>query len=360
MMVKVLCFLLGLLFYHNSLALSVQPANLGEFQFDKDIICYIDGDNDFYHDTLIGGIVSKNKKVGLADKQGNLLIPTIYQDGDCSISHHVNYLSFKKDHHWGLVDFNNTLILDFKYDSPIVSFDGTDKFVVSRVSPSVNKTDDFIYDEKQIRPEYLQYAVIDKQGNVIINWQDNPLYFLTPKLLRYHDKTHHDLSGIIDLKGNVKINAQYALIDHIGKDRFHVSINDSHFVIDINNNKLSQNYDEIHHYNKQGYARVFNRLDNNTQLGFIDTHGKLIIPMKSYAYPAWNDVFAYQYDLDIGDNHCRIYLTNHKGAVNDPHFPDINCQSFLIKPTKNDQSNQENHQWLSWLYRLKHWFMNLI
>lgn len=339
---KTLLILTVLSYTKPALALSVEPADLGEFEFDKDIVCYIDPNS--HNERFWGGVVRKNNKVGLANKEGSLIIPAIYQDGDCMIARSSAYVSFKQNKHWGLVDFHHNIILDFKYDRPISSFNGVDSFVVARQKTSVDLSQ--LEVDAYNNEENFQYAVVNKKGDKLIDWQDKPLSFLTADLLL------REYSQIIDLQGNPILTSNHHYISYINKDRFLAYDGQYYFVIDINNQKLSEYYQEIHPYNSQGYARVFQSLDDGTKMGFIDTTGNLVIAMNTYSYPAWHDVFHYQYELDTSRG-CRIYLVDKEGGeVNDPKYPDIDCQSLFIKPAIGIEQ-------VSWLGKIKQWFLAL-
>lgn len=129
------------------------------------------------------------------------------------------------------------------------------------------------------------------------------------------------------------------LDDKAGDERFMVSMDNQTMMIDRHNNILTQGYDDMEPFDKQGISRVYQDLRNSYRVGFVDRNGKLIVKPSSHRYPIWNDFHGHEWQLRIDGKECTLFLQDRAGqAVNDPKFPDKSCR---LLATPNQIPNQE-------------------
>lgn len=294
----------------------IESADWGDFRYDENVVCSTSAEN-----SNIFGVVKKHGKYGMADSTGKVLLPLEYDDGACL----NGYVTLSKQGKWGLVDAHQRVVAPFVFGKQPWGFNGVDKVIIT------DNRDDGIY-----------LAVHGVDGGVILGYRRGEWDFENDVLIRFEDDDNGQ-SGFMDTQGNIILAGQYGWVklldDKAGDERFMVSIDNQTMMIDRNKNILTQGYDDMEPFDKQGISRVYQDLDNPYQVGFVDRNGTLIIKPSSHHYPMWNDVYGHEWQLRIDGRQCTLFLQDRAGqAVNDPKFPDKSCR---LLATPNQTPNQE-------------------
>jgi hypothetical protein len=235
----------------------------------------------------------KNSKVGIINSVGNECVPTIYGYGGLPDSDNkVFYVP--KDGKYGLIDFNNNVLIPFQYDEMYhetnndllcVKKDGKYGLISLKLKKEVLPCkydqikmgrvlfDNGTYRVYNDRPSALiailynsKWGFVDPEGNVVIPCQyedlteydddGTPLYGGDPA--RYHyiyyggrvPFVKNGKVGLLDEKGNVIIPAIYKNIDLIGDNNSGnyptaTTFSNKQVLIDTDNKIVSKEYDEI-------------------------------------------------------------------------------------------------------------------
>lgn len=317
-MKKPLIALFALLSLPQAWALSIAPADWGEFSHDDNVVCSMSVSAD---DPQVG-VVKKHGKYGLADSTGKVLIPLDYDNGACLDDGHATFLKQGK---WGVVDGTHRVLMPFIFDKQIRDFNGVDKVIVI-----------------DNRDEDTHWLVYGADGQLILDDWHNNLRFENDKLIRFENNKEGQ-SGFMDISGNVILKGRYEwvkLLDRTtGDERFLVRADNKTLMLDRHKNTLTQGYDNMEPFDEQGISRVYQNLDSDGyKVGFVDRNGTLIVEPTLHQYPMWNDVFHYEWQLRTNGTHCTLFLQDHLGkAVDDPDFLDKPCK-LLATP------NQTPHQ----------------
>lgn len=319
-------------------ALSIAPADWGEFSHDDNVVCSMSVSAD---DPQVG-VVKKHGKYGLADSTGKVLIPLDYDDGAC-----VNgYAAFLKQGKWGVVDTSHRVLVPFIFDKPIQDFNGVDKVIVID-----NRDDD------------THWLVYGADGQTVLDYQDSNLRFENDKIIRFENYKGDRQSGFMDISGNVILKGRYEwvkLLDSTtGDERFLVHADNKTLMLDRQKTVFTQDYDNMEPFDSQGISRVYQNLgsDSRHKVGFVDRNGTLIVEPTLHQYPIWNDVFRHEWQLRTDGTHCTLYLQDLSGkAVNDPSFPDKPCKLLAIPNQTISQTPANYGLW----DKIRAWFSNFI
>ncbi|STZ09641.1 Uncharacterised protein [Moraxella caprae] len=317
-MKKPLIALFAMLTLPQAWALSIEPADWGDFRYDENVICSTSAEN-----SDIFGVVKKQGKYGMADSTGKVLLPLEYDDGACLDDGHATFLKQGK---WGVVDSTHRILMPFIFDTPIRDFNGVDKVIIT------DERDDGIYS-----------AMYGVDGGIILGYQRGRLRFENDVLIRFESDTDGQ-SGFMDTQGNIILAGRYdwvrLLDDKAGDERFLVSVDNQAMMIDRHKNVFTQDYDNMEPFDEQGISRVYQNLDSGGyKVGFVDRNGMLIVKLSSHRYPMWNDVYGHEWQLRTDGGQCTLFLQDLAGqAINNPEFPDKSCR---LLATPNQTPSQE-------------------
>lgn len=202
-------------------------------------------DNNYFYPEYKGEyiqVVDKNRKIGLIDNNGNVVVPCMYdyisefdQKGLAIVSQNSKY---------GAIDKNNNIVIPLKY-ALIRPFDeGNRDLTVSR----------YLWDNEKNSCDYTlastldgKIITIDRKGNEVFNISDNyePTKFLKTGCKNLYPVKKDSICGFINLKGQEVIPFMY---DEISSD----------FV--------------------NGYAIVMSNANSRRESAVIDMNNKMIIP----------------------------------------------------------------------------------
>ncbi|MBE9578956.1 MULTISPECIES: WG repeat-containing protein [Moraxella] len=334
-MKKPLIALFTLLTLPQAWALSIEPADWGDFRYDENVVCSTSAEN-----SDIFGVVKKHGKYGMADSTGKVLLPLEYDDGACL----NGYVTLSKQGKWGLVDAHQRVVAPFVFGKQPWDFNGVDKVIIT------DERDDGIYS-----------AVYGVDGRVLLDYQRGRLRFENDVLIRFEDDENGQ-SGFMDTQGNIILAGQYGWVklldDKAGDERFMVSIDNQTMMIDRNKNILTQGYDDMEPFDEQGISRVHLDVNGKRKIGFVDRNGILIVKLSSHRYPMWNDVYGHEWQLRTDGGQCTLFLQDRAGqAVNDLEFPDESCR---LLATPNQTPSQEPTAKRGLWDRIWAWVVSLI
>ncbi|STY90153.1 WG repeat-containing protein [Moraxella bovis] len=315
-MKKPLIALFAMLTLPQAWALSMKPADWGDFRYDENVVCSTSAEN-----SDIFGVVKKHGKYGMADSTGKVLLPLEYDDGACLTGH----ITLSKQGKWGLVDAHQRVIVPFIFDRQPWDFNGVDKVII------IDERDDGIYS-----------AVYGVGGGIILDYQRGEWDFENDVLIRFEDDENGQ-SGFMDTQGNIILAGRYdwvkLLDDKAGDERFLVGVNSQVMMIDRHKKVFTQDYDDMEPFDEQGISRVHLDVNGKSKIGFVDRSGILIVKLSSHRYPMWNDVYGHEWQLRIDGKQCTLFLQDLAGqVVSSPEFPDESCR---LLATPNQTPNQE-------------------
>lgn len=193
---------------------------------DKYGMKIIDWENDFdyddiYYDDINNCIIfTKDSKIGVADKLGNEIVPATYESIE---PWDKGIFKVQKGNRYGLIDLNNNIITDIKYNKIGKLESGSAKVTITHPTQSWRQLENYI----------------DKKGKLISKYSDlNDEYCLVQEF---------GLFGVCDKLRNSKIPCLYDLIQLWDDDLVRVKSNGKWGVIKISDNSihLPIKYDSI-------------------------------------------------------------------------------------------------------------------
>lgn len=196
---------------------------------DKFGMKIIDWDNNFYYDDIFYDDINnsiiyiKDYKTGVADKLGNEIIPAVYD----SIEPWSNGIfKVQKDNRFGLIDLNNNIIADIRYNEIGKLLSGRARITITHPVQSWKQLEGYI----------------DNKGKLVSKHSDlNDEYSLVQEF---------GLFGICDKQTNIKVPCIYDEIKLWVDDLVRVKSNDKWGVIKITDNSICIpiKYDNIGNY----------------------------------------------------------------------------------------------------------------
>ena len=193
---------------------------------DKYGMKIIDWDNDFdyddiYYDDINNCIIfTKDSKTGVADKLGNEIFPATYESIE---PWDKGIFKVQKGNRYGLIDLNNNIITDIKYNKIGKLESGSAKVTITHPTQSWRQLENYI----------------DKKGKLISKYSDlNDEYCLVQEF---------GLLGVCDKLRNTKIPCLYDEIQLWVDDLVRVKSNGKWGVINISDNsiRIPIKYDSI-------------------------------------------------------------------------------------------------------------------
>lgn len=223
-------------------------------KFDNRIkFCFQVDDNVFLFKTY--------KYWGCMKKDGNIIIPPIYETLGGIFKQ--KYLQVKKDSRCGLIDINNTKIINMKYDFLDVTYIdqyGKEFFIVEKMG---------------------KYGVIDINEKEIIPLKYDNLEMIYTKDNRFY-ATLGRKKGIINLKNEIIIPFEYSDIYYLGQNSIMATKDEEKFIIINEQNKqiCKTVFEEIEEYTNFNNSPILYPAKLNNKWGFIDELGKIVIDFK--------------------------------------------------------------------------------
>lgn len=246
-----------------------------------------------FHDGLAcfyKGTSMENVKMGAFDRQGNIVIPSIYSSMSIFSEGHA-FVSKEKFGKQAIIDKNGVLKTDFIYDETNNFSNGVAKVKLNGkygyVNYNGNKVIDCIYDyigdwnEEPICVKINgRSGYIDRQGKYIVR----PNYSL---VYRYHEgvgfvENDEGLLAAFDENGDMimPFSNYRGTLPELSMGMVAVQCDDYNqkwgFVDKKGNIIISFQFDHAHNFGKEvGLAAIE---DENGKFGFINTHGNIVIP----------------------------------------------------------------------------------
>lgn len=227
-------------------------------------------------------------KVGLADANGNVLIPAIYDALGWTEGKQEpvgNYIGYKQGDFWGIITTSNEVITSHEFSS-LYSGSGA-LFIASKKG-------------KYSHQEFL--GVVNTNGKTVI-----PFKYASIKL---HDlraivgvKSGREYSyGVVDLGGKEILPIRYKEIQKLGNLRYAIKNQNNKYGIftDAGKQVIEFTLDSISNFNA-GFATIY---DNHLR-GMINSDGKVIVP------PVYKGV-KIGYGIEVKEFNEWVILANNK------------------------------------------------
>lgn len=282
--------------------------------------------DDIYYDDINNCIIfTKDSKIGVADKLGNEIVPAIYESIE---PWDKGIFKIQKDNRYGLIDLNNNIITDIKYNKIGKLESGCAKVTITHPTQSWRQLENYI----------------DQKGKLISKYSDlNDEYCLVQEF---------GLFGVCDKQRNSKIPCIYDLIQLWGDDFVRVKSNGKWGVIKISDNSihLPIKYDSIGNL-VQGVANVtfvgtkscINIKGEEIVEKSIDLQNSLVKTLKSGKWGIednnGNEIVAHMYD-EIGSFRRRLIgIINNRVVKLDAYY------DYPI-PMVGKLMNEENNKYM--------------
>jgi hypothetical protein len=193
--------------------------------------------------------IKKDGKYGIVDHEGKIVIEPQYMDIDIlGEDNKSGFIVKNNQEKYGIVDYSNNLIIDIKYDS-IQKVYGNDLYVVTDAGK-----------QKVVKKDGTEILTegFDEIKQVLSN-QENAVIFV--KNNKY---------GIINLSGEILINAEYDELSEAKTGTFIAKQGDNYGIIDINKEtKVAFEYNSIV-YNKK--ADIYILEDSNLNSTILNSN----------------------------------------------------------------------------------------
>ena len=301
--------------------------------------------------------VSEENKWGVYDsKTDKLIIPIAYDDidycGGCG--HKSSYIYAKKNGKWGIIDFNNNILIPFKYDHAhsnmrsdqwVASFKKEGNNLIINI-PSTKEFDDSEFNSLEIINGVLivekndKQAIVNKQGVQISDFEYDEISALYTSFQNeaYLSVKKDGKYGILDTLGKTIVPPIYReRIIQIG-DYFYIKQNGKYGVLTKENKELLpikyKHITEIIRQTAEGNEKIVFQIKDNEHKGlFFPETGALIPPIfdnvrvyhKDQAY--YDSDFPPQLVQVVKNNKTGYYTINGEEKLS-PSYTDI---SFLGK-----------------------------
>lgn len=246
-------------------------------------------------------IAEKNDKYGLVDYKNNIILP-------------FNYDTFKKEANYLLAEQDLEYKIIIKVIKPDYLYYNRDFDEIKKEYDHQNKIVHYLMTQKEVdrlnsygvdlnRKPHIKtlYTLINNQGQIIIPSQFGSIYITEHNLIQVRTNQR---TLLYNSNGKLISPLEFDKVDDIREDLILVRINTKKDSVD--NSFQTNQYREEPIYNK----------DNTYKFGFIDTTGKIIIPIQ------------YNYAFAFNKNMAPVKL-NEKWAL-------INKQGELITTYKYD------------------------
>ena len=204
-------------------------------------------------------LVHQKGKVGLADENGQILIPAKYDaigwsEGDQKPV--GDYVGFKEDGLWGIISISNDIIAEHQY-TRLYCAKG-DLFIASKKGKFSHQ--DFL-------------GVVGASGKTVIPFKYNSIDVNGLRAIVGVKTGRAYAYGIVDLGGKEILNTHYKEIQELGNLRFAVKNFENKYAIfnDAGKQIIDFSLDSISKFTS-GYAVIY----NNHLRGMIDSNGKVI------------------------------------------------------------------------------------
>ncbi len=213
---------------------------------NKDIILNYEYEDIIYNSYNDVFVIQRNKKQGIADRNGNIKINPEYDN----ILFGGIYVNAQKGEEYDVLDING---------NPVVEED-----VLAKI-PTEDKQHYIIADKNEF------YKIVDAQGNSII---DKNYSYIEELYNNYYIVGTNNKNGIIDLTGKSKIELQYTSIFKIeGTNIIQANISDKGIITLINSDmKIIASMENAGIQIEDNYVHLYNQEENK----YFDFNGKEI------------------------------------------------------------------------------------
>ncbi len=205
-------------------------------------------------------IVSNGKSFGIENKSGKKIIPISYQSigwTDHRTSLVKDFIGYKNNDHWGLINLKNHKIAPPTYSSLYPFYEGL--LVAS------------IRDKGSVRQKF---GIISTNGKVIVPFKYSFLEAVGSNLIAAKVDGNELKYGLINEKDQVIIPFQYNKINGLHSGQIGVSNSHTKFGLFSNDGiQLSGfDFDEI-----TAFDSLYHRVENNGKQGLLDHQGEIIV-----------------------------------------------------------------------------------
>lgn len=217
-------------------------------------------------------VFSESGKKGVRNDKGAVVMAAEYQDfgwSDTSISKQYDYIGFKRNQVWGLMNNEFEIVSAAQFQS-LVPF-----------NESL-----FIGSKKSSYSQINFYGLINQKGKSKIDFKYRNLHAAGQYLIAAGKEDQDILFGVLDASGKVKIPFKYYHIGYLGNQNFTLTHRDGRkelIKFDSKVKALLSDVDSVSNF-KDGVAIVF----KDGKQGLIRQDGKILLPI-AYKEIAWNN-----------------------------------------------------------------------
>lgn len=205
-------------------------------------------------------IIEQDARKGLADEDGNVLIPALYDDigwSDGNMEVSSNVIGFRDGKNWGLINVSNKIVAPAKYST---LFKANEQVIIAAKKGQFSQRDFYgLIDYNGLQVKGFLFTELIRAGNRIIGiYRDGVQFFY----------------GLLDNKGNVVIPFEYKKISKISESLFLV-MNEAN-----RNSIFSKEGQDITGFiidgiqNKSGYHII----SSLGKVGVVNKGGEIIFP----------------------------------------------------------------------------------
>lgn len=235
--------------------------------------------DNYISDSLVSFQDETTELFGVRDLEGNIVIPTAYTQ--LLVTGEDVLIASDSNEKYGAIDLTGKVLIPFRYESLLWTAQGP-----------------VIYTENNL------YGCLTREGEVLIPAQYE---YLNEFDGQFTAAMKDNKMGIINLKNEIVFPFTYESIIQI-RDSYFIGMQDSKYYLQEFNKSNAT---------LSGYTYLEVGIDNdmivaekNNLHGYIDKHGKVLIPFKYHLASAFSDGVAY-----VTDEHENSFYINQKGET---------------------------------------------
>jgi hypothetical protein len=261
---------------------------------------------------------AENRKIGYVDLKGEEYIPPMYEDAS---DFQFGWARMKRGNYYGLIDFDNTLILEPKYEgirilsAHHVAVKENGQWFIHDIEKNVRKIGPYeaVYSEQfdlfRVKLSNGTIQVVDTTGHFLFNEDFEGVDFTDDKNTFIVQLTDTSWALYQVGKNLQSVSGVYARLRAVGEGLIAAEKAGKWGLVDLNGQHITEySFDQLYHF-QDGYAPVMiNRL-----WGYISKDGELAVPATfGLAWP-------------FQERKARVLTRNGIGVIDDSF-------EFMVRP----------------------------
>lgn len=263
----------------------------GEYPTEWEQVTFFDDETDL-------AVVSVNGIYGVVNRNGEVVIPIIYDDAMGHFSDGL--LAVKKGQKWGYVDAHHNIVIPFEYDNLYTYGSAVDAIFIYNGSPK--GTADYFRNGTVLVRKNDKISIIDKQNKTVFPFIYKSINSTNCKYLCVsHDEQKY---GLVDYKNTIILSFVYDNLTTIYN-------NENYFC-------FSEKADEqIENYDRENCELLTFKNNLLLKFGIIDNEGNIIVPAISYM-DIRNFIDGKAMCFDYHKDEFFVYDSNKKESIYAP------------------------------------------